>query len=180
MLTGELIFDALAPTPSSVNQAMLGGKLGREVPFAIPVLPSLGRVDQGVAVREQELITVILERKFQLLNLLLQRLHLSRCLEFTHLKVRVDLVDPSVDEIETHAHVVVHVEDLLLVDFHLGELILGRLLVIQLEREKLGFDRDLRELQVKLVVGQELVLLLILEELNPLEISSYKELTSFD
>jgi len=126
------------------------------------------------------LITVILERKFQLLNLLLQRLHLSRSLEFAHLKVRVHLVDPSVDEVETHAHVVVHVEDLLLVDFHLGELILGRLLLIQLEREKLGFDWDLGELQVKLVVGQELVLLLVLEELNSLGISSHKDLTSFD
>jgi hypothetical protein len=52
--------------------------------------------------------------------------------------------------------------------------------VIQLEQEKLGFDRDLRELQVKLIVGQEHVLLLILEELDSLAIRWRMDLTSFD
>ena len=52
--------------------------------------------------------------------------------------------------------------------------------MIQLEREKLGFDRDLRELQVKLIVGQELVFLVILEELDSLGISWLIDLTSFD
>lgn len=165
---------------SSVNQAMLGGKLGREVPFAISVVSSLGRVDPGVAVREQELISVIQQRESQLVNLLLQRLHLSRSVNFAHLKLRVHLVDPSVNEVETHAHVIVHVEDLLLVNFHLGELIVCRLLVIQLEREKLGFDRDIRELQVKLIVGQKLVFLVILEELDSLVISRQIDLTSFN
>jgi hypothetical protein len=56
---GELIFDVSTPITFSVNQAMLGGKLGRELPFAISVVPSLGRVDPVVAVREQELISVI-------------------------------------------------------------------------------------------------------------------------
>ena len=96
------------------------------------------------------------------------------------MKLRVHLVDPSVNEVETHAHVIVHVDDLLLVNFNLGELILCRLLVIQLEQEKLGFDRDLRQLQVKLVVRQELIFLVILEELDSLLISWRMVLTSFD
>lgn len=67
-----------------------------------------------------------------------------------------------------------------MVNFNLGEVIVCRLLVIQFEREKLGFYRDVRELQVKLIVGQELIFLVILEELDSLRISWRMDLTSFD
>jgi hypothetical protein len=145
---------------------MLGRELSGKVPIYIGSVTTLRRVHPCVAIGDQEMIAIVKQGESQSINFIFQGLNFCGSLKFASLKLRIDLIYSSVNKVKSHAHVIVNIQDLLLVNLDLRELIFCRLLVIYLESEQFRLDWDLRQLQVKLIVRQKLIFLLILKELD--------------
>lgn len=76
------------------------------------------------------------------------------------------IVNVPIDEIDGHAHVIVDINGLLLVDLDRAILIFSCTLVVNLVSEQLRLHRDLRKCTVKLIVRQELIILYVLEKID--------------